>query len=270
MSWALWRRQVRTLAVQQLRRSIAPRRVAPLAVLAGMTICIALVRAVVYPDAARSQTSATTADFGQLFFFFLLRFVVFFGSADLFVKIFRGEILSRSLHYSLLAPVRREVLVTGKYLGGVLAAGIVLLPTTFVTFLLFYVPHLGRGVLSISGTQIIGQLAQYLLVVSLAIVAYGALFTLVGLTFRNPMVPALVFLGWEVLTPFLPPLLKALTVVHYLASLLPVPPAFGDFALLTRPVPDVLAATALAALAGALVTVSSLRARRLEITYSSD
>jgi hypothetical protein len=37
---------------------------------------------------------------------------------------------------------------------------------------------------------------------------------LAGLFFKNPMVPAVLFLGWEFLTPFLPTLLKAEEFTH--------------------------------------------------------
>ena len=44
--------------------------------------------------------------------------VIFFGCLGIFMNLFRGEVLDRSLHYYFLAPVRREVLVIGKYLAG--------------------------------------------------------------------------------------------------------------------------------------------------------
>ena len=37
------------------------------------------------------------------------------------MNLFRGEVVDRSLHYYFLAPVRREVLVVGKYLSGLIA-----------------------------------------------------------------------------------------------------------------------------------------------------
>ncbi len=37
------------------------------------------------------------------------------------MNLFRGEILDRSLHFYFLAPVRREVLMAGKFLAGLLA-----------------------------------------------------------------------------------------------------------------------------------------------------
>jgi hypothetical protein len=104
----------------------------------------------------------------------------------------------------------------------------------------------------------------------LACFAYGALFMLAGLYFKNPMVPAILFLGWEALTPFLPAFLKALSIVHYLVSFMPVPVTLGAFALLSRPVAWWLALPALFILASALVFIAARVARGLEVTYSAD
>jgi hypothetical protein len=116
----------------------------------------------------------------------------------------------------------------------------------------------------------IANLASYSLIVVLACCAYGALFMVAGLYFKNPMVPAVLFLGWETLTPFLPTFLKALSFVHYLVSFAPVPVSLGAFALLARPVPGWIALLALLLSSVALVLVASRVARRLEVTYSAD
>jgi hypothetical protein len=93
---------------------------------------------------------------------------------------------------------------------------------------------------------------------------------LAGLYFKNPMVPAVLFLGWETLTPFLPAFLKAFSIVHYLVSFMPVPVTLGAFALLSRPVAWWLALPALFILSSALVFIATRVARGLEVTYSAD
>src|ERR1700692_3007404 len=60
--------------------------------------------------------------FAGVFQFFYLRIAIFFGCVDIFMNLFRGEMIDKSLHYYLLAPVRREVLVAGKFLSGLVAA----------------------------------------------------------------------------------------------------------------------------------------------------
>jgi hypothetical protein len=84
------------------------------------------------------------------------------------------------------------------------------------------------------------------------------------------MVPAVLFLGWETLTPFLPTFLKVLSFVHYLVSFAPVPVSLGAFALLAKPVPWWIAFLALIVSSAALLFLASRVARRLEVTYSAD
>jgi len=268
--WPLWRRQGWTVARYELMRSVFSRRVVPVILLVGMPLSLAAMRVLFMPDSRRADLSHTTENFAQMFYFFQLRFIVFFACAVLFVKLFRGEILERSLHYNLLAPVRRDVLVVGKYVGGLLSAWLLLLGAVAGTFALFYLAHGGEGLRYLLSGAGLAQMAGYLWVAALACVAYGALFLLAGLYFKNPMVPAILFLGWEVATPFLPPLLKALSIVHYLGSLLPVPPVMGPLAVLSQPVAPWIAVAGLVVTAAILLILSVRKAKRLEVTYSAD
>ena len=264
------RLQVSTLAKSEIRRSLVSRRSLPVYVLVGMPFALMVLRALFMPPSMRADAIHATNEFAEVFHFFLLRFVVFFANALIFVRLFRGEMLEKSLHYTLLAPVPRNRLVWGKYLGGVLAASLVLIPTTALTYLLVYLPHGSAGIrLLLSGTGI-SQLASYELIVVLACIAYGALFMLAGLYFKNPMVPAILFLGWETLTPFLPNVLKFLSFIHYLVSFAPVPVGLGAFALLADPVPRWIALLSLLVSSAVLVYLAGRVARRLEVTYSAD
>ncbi len=266
----LRRLQVRTLAIAEVRRSLFSPRALPLFLLVGMPMVLMVLRALFMPQAQRANPTYATTEFAEVFNFFLLRFVVFFSNALIFVRLFRGEILEQSLHYSLLAPLPRRVLVIGKYLGGVMSAILVLVPATALTYALVYFPHGARGIAIMFSGAGLAQLASYLLIVTLACVAYGALFLLAGLFFKNPMVPAVLFLGWELLTPFLPQLLKYLSLVHYLVSFTPVPVTVAAFAILAQPVAWWAALAALAAATTVLVWLASRVANRLEISYSAD
>jgi ABC-type transport system involved in multi-copper enzyme maturation permease subunit len=264
------RRQVCTIAKHEVLRSLFNRRSIAVYLLVGMPLALMLLRALFMPGSARPHATIAANEFAEVFHFFLLRFVVFFANAMIFVRLFRGEILEKSLHYTLLAPLPRTVLVLGKYLGGVMSAALILVITTTLTYILVYLPHGPAGLqLLLSGTGI-ANLASYLLIVVLACFAYGALFMLAGLFFKNPMVPAVLFLGWETLTPFLPTFLKVLSFVHYLVSFTPVPVNLGAFALLARPVSWWIALVALLVSSAVLVFLASRVARRLEVTYSAD
>lgn len=266
----VWRSQIWTITKSEVRRTLFSRRSFAVYLLVAMPLALMVLRAIFMPDALRVNAADATTEFAEVFFFFILRFVVFFANAVIFVRLFRGEILERSLHFTLLAPIRRDVLVIGKYLGGVLSAALLLVPATVLTYLLVFLPHGRAGLTLMSSAVGLANLLAYLLIVILACFAYGALFMLAGLYFKNPMVPALIFLGWETLTPFLPALLKSLSFVHYLASFTPVPVSLGAFAILAKPVSWWVALLALLASSAILVFLASRAARHLEVTYSAE
>jgi ABC-type transport system involved in multi-copper enzyme maturation permease subunit len=265
------RRQVLTLAVFELGRSALSRRALVAWSLAAMPVFLALLRAIFLSDVERAARTSHITEFAPVFHYFQLRFIVFFGCAFLFVKLFRGEILERSFHYSLLAPVKRELLVLGKYLGGLLSALLVFVPTVIATQLLFAIPHGVQPTLRYLGSGGgLGHMASYVLVVVLACLGYGAVFMLAGLFFKNPMVPAILLLGWEILTPFLPTFLKVISLVHYLSSVAPVPVTAGPFALIAQPVAPWLAVLAVVAASAAFLALAAWKAKRLEISYASE
>src|ERR1700694_4757195 len=68
----------------------------------------------------RCDFGSDTTIFATAFQLFYLRLGVFFGCVGIFMNLFRGEVLDRSLHYYFLAPIRREVLLVGKFLAGVI------------------------------------------------------------------------------------------------------------------------------------------------------
>ena len=268
--WPLWRRQITVLATQEIGRSLFSKRSLAVYLLAAMPIVLGLLRSIFMSESERVHSNLSTTEFAQVYHFFLLRFIVFFSAALLFVKLFRGEILERSLHYQLLAPVRREVLAVGKYIGGLLASASILGVTVVLTMVLFYLPHGSSGMAHLTSSRGLGEVAAYFATTVLACAAYGALFLLAGLFFKNPMVPAVLFLGWEVLTPFLPGFLKLLSIIHYLGSMEPVPISQGPFALMAQPVPEWLAVTALVAISVGLLALGAWKTRGIEITYSTE
>jgi len=71
----------------------------------------------------------------------ILRTVVFFGCAWIFMNLFRGEMVDRSLHYYFSLGSTRDVLVVGKYLSGLVTAMILFVTVTVVSMLLLYLPH---------------------------------------------------------------------------------------------------------------------------------
>ena len=209
--------------------------------------------------------------FAGMFMFFYLRAGIFFGCMGIFANLFRGEMLEKTLHYYFLTPLRRETLVAGKYLAGLASTLLLWVGSVTICFLLIgrhfgpawsdYLWH-GPG---------LSQLGSYALVTALACVGYGAVFLMCGLFFKNPMISAAVVWVWENLNPFLPSLLKKISVIFYLKNLcpveVPVPPPFNTMVIDAEPTPFWIAVPGLLAVALILLAYSGISARQTEISY---
>ena len=211
------------------------------------------------------------AIFSVIYNTLILRTVIFFGCAWIFMNLFRGEIVDRSLHYYFLSAVRRDVLVTGKYLSGLVTSIILFTTVTVVCLSLLFFPHFfsasTRFFLDGAG---LGQLFTYIGITILACIGYGAFFLVVGLFFRNPIIPAMFLYGWEWLNFLLPPLLKKISVIHYLNSLVPVPLSEGPIAVAAEPTPAWISIPGLLIVTALVLFAASRRIRRMEISYGSD
>ncbi len=225
-------------------------------------------------------------DFGQdliifagVFQFFFLRVAVFFGCVFVFINLFRGEMLDKSLHYYFLAPVRREIVVLGKYLAGLVATVVVFGTSSALQSMvmnLHYDPAVLEQYLTSGGGW--RHAFSYVGVTALACAGYGSVFLASGIVLRNPLIPAVVIEIWESINGLLPSLLRKFSVIYYLKSLCPVdvpvdrsvPPPLALMALNVEPVAPFVAVLGLVAVAGALLLMASFKARRLEINYGSE
>jgi len=110
-----------------------------------------------------------------------------------------------------------------------------------------------------------------MLVAALACFGYGAVFLMCGLLYKNPLIPAAVVWVWENLNPFLPTLLKKISVIFYLKSLcpveVPVPPPLNLMVIDADPAPLWLAVPGLLAVALLLLAYTAISARHAEISY---
>jgi hypothetical protein len=217
--------------------------------------------------------------FAGVFQFFFLRLAVFFGCLGIFMNLFRGEVLDRSLHFYFLAPIRREVLMVGKFLAGLLATCVIFVTSELLQFVLFtwHFTSTARD-LYLYHNHGLAHAATYLGVTALACLGYGAFFLAAGMLFRNPILPAAAILIWEAINPFLPPLLKQFSVIYYLKSLCPVavptppgtPPLFAMLVSNPDPVSGVVAVLGLMTVALLALGASSLQIRRMEINYTTE
>ncbi len=216
--------------------------------------------------------------FAGIFQYFYLRLAIFFGCLGVFMNLFRGEMLDRTLHFWLLAPARREVLLAGKYAAGLIASVIIFAGGALLCFLVMMWPHdavevqaywLGAGP---------GHAFWYVMAAVLGCVGYGSLFLAAGLLLRNPILPAAILLAWENIINFLPEVMQKLSVLHYLQSLCPVPAPMDKNApaliqLLLSPAAPASHAGAilgLLALTAAVLLVAAIVIRRMQISYGTE
>jgi hypothetical protein len=266
---SLWLRQIGAIMRLDLKKNFFGKRSLLVYLLAAMPIGLLVLVEIVNP---LGRTSNQLFSIYSIFYnSMILRTVVFFGCAWIFMNLFRGEIVDRSLHYYFLSAVRREVLVAGKYLSGLLTSIVLFTTVTVVCMLLVffsrYYAESSRLFLDGPGMS---QLFWYVTITMLACVGYGAFFLVVGLFFRNPIIPALVLYGWEWINFLLPPLLKKISVIHYLNSLVPVPVSEGPFAVVAEPTPAWISIPGLLIVTALVLFLAGTRIRRMEVRYGSD
>lgn len=216
--------------------------------------------------------------FAGVFQSYYLRLAVFFGCVGIFVNLFRGEMLDKSLHFYLLTPVRREVLLAGKYTAGLLATVVIFTSSTALQWLALLWQFDHATVADFLASTGWGQFSSYLAVTALACVGYGSVFLAVGLLFRNPIVPTAVVLLWEGVNPFLPAALKKISMIHYLQSLCPVDATAdqnvpGLVHLLIAPVQPAsrsMAVLSIMLLTLVVLVIAARLSRRMEINYSTE
>ena len=158
---------------------------------------------------------AGPAIFGMMIWIFYLRFTVpvlgvFYGTS-----LIADEVEDKTITYLFTRPIPRGAVLAGKYLAYLACTVFVVLPSVMLVYLLI-VPM--RGSLGASFIDLVKDLV--LLGIGLGV--YGALFALVGSTFRRPLLVGLIFIfGWEQAALAFPGYLKKFTVAYYLQSLVP-------------------------------------------------
>jgi hypothetical protein len=270
--WSLWLRQIRAIFRLEIEKNFLGRRSILLYLLALIPIApLALLAPFTPPGREWQDFTQYNMIFAVYYGLLILRTIVFFGCAWIFMNLFRGDIVDRSLHFYFLSPVRREILVVSKYFSGLVTSIILFTGTTVICMLLLYVPHFpSESARFFFDGQGLGQLLTYAGITILACIGYGAFFLVVGLFFRNPIIPALVLYGWEWINFLLPPLLKKISVIHYLHSLTPIPVQEGPFAVVAEPTPAWIAVPSLIIVTILVLIAASYRIRHLEIRYGSD
>jgi ABC-type transport system involved in multi-copper enzyme maturation permease subunit len=273
--WGLYGSQVSILVRNEVRRNLFTRRRIWIYLLALLPVLMILAHLIFDRNSIDSaqieNDTQILAGIVQLYYF---RLGIFFACMAIFTWLFRGEMVERTLHYQFLVPVRREVLVVGKFLAGATIAIALFETAVLVCFYLMYSRFGSAGKSYVFDGPGLGQLGTYLLATALACIGYGAVFLALSLLFKNPIVPGVVIMGWEAIAPIFPAWAQRLSVTFYLKHLCPVSlPIRGPLAIFTivaEPVSPFIAVLGLLFLTIAILALSCFLIHRMEITYTAE
>lgn len=271
--WGLWWLQARRTTRIEVRRNLLSVRAWWIYFLAFVPTAIIFVHLLFNRHPASSINEDTSVLAGIVQFYYI-RLGIFFGCLGIFSRLIRGEMVERSLHFYLLAPVHREVLLLAKYAAGVFSAIVLFASAIVAAFALIYVAFGPAGYDFVFQGRGLTQLEGYLAIAVFGCLGYGAVFLLLSMIFRNPTPAAMLVWGWEVINPIMPSILQKISVASYLRHFMPITiPGDGIFALLTvqtQPVPAWVAALGVLFVTVVVLAYSCIKIRHLEIRYTTD
>jgi ABC-type transport system involved in multi-copper enzyme maturation permease subunit len=197
------------------------RRTVFMGLVTGVPVILAfVVRAADFLGASTWRVNNTamngSAIFALMIWAFYLRFSVpvlgaFYGTA-----LIADEVEDKTITFLFTRPISRSAVLFGKYLAYIVCTILVVLPSVVIVWLL--VAPLGGGNLA---TTFI-DLAKDLPILAAGLAVYGALFALVGSTFKRPLLTGLIFVfGFEPAVLVFPGYLKKFTVAYYIQGLVP-------------------------------------------------
>jgi hypothetical protein len=216
--------------------------------------------------------------FAGIFQYFYLRLAIFFGCLGMFMYLFSGEMSNRTLHYWFLAPVRRDVLLAGKYGAGLIAASVIFGGGALFAFTAMVWPHDPVELQSYWSAGGMAHAFWYAAAAVLGCIGYGSVFLAVGLYIRNPVIPAALLLAWEGINGILPEAVQRFSILYYLQSLCPVPAPMDNNAptlirLLAAPAAPAsrpAAVLGLLLLTALVLWIAGRAVRRMEISYGAE
>ena len=164
--WSLWWIQARRLTRIEIRRNLFTRRAWWIYFLAFIPAVIILIHLLIdsHSGPGMSDDTMVLAGVVQLYY---VRLGIFFGCLGIFSRLIRGEMIERSLHYYLLSPVRREVILLSKFFAGAVSAVVLFGAAMIADFVLMYAGYGAAGRDFMLHGPGLGQLEAYLLIVVL-------------------------------------------------------------------------------------------------------
>jgi len=271
--WHLWTSQLFAVLNIELKKNLLRRRSVWLYLVALAPVAPIGVHALLSPGGLHCNVEEDTHIMAAVFQFYL-HSGLFFGCMGLFTWLFRGEIVEKSLHYYFLSPIRREVLVVGKFLAGLVTSVLFFGASVFLSFVISYGHSGAAGRAFVFGGPGLGHLAGYMGTTVLACLGYGAVFLALSLIAKNPILPAILVLLWETFHAVFPAMLRKLSITFYLKQLTPVilPPdgLMALFTVVAEPVSPWIAVPGLLMLSLAVLVFAAYRIRTMEISYLAD
>ncbi len=169
--------------------------------------------------------------FGMMIWLLYVRIIVpvlgvFYGTA-----LIADEVDDKTITYLFTRPIPRRAVLIGKYLSYLACTTLLLLPSVVAVY--FLIVPINEGSIGRSFPLLVADLG----VLVAGLIAYGAVFALVGARLKRPLVLGLVFaFGWEPGVLLVPGYLKRATVAYYLQALLPheMPLDPGTIGVLTQ------------------------------------
>jgi ABC-2 type transport system permease protein len=152
--------------------------------------------------------------FGILIWALYLRVIVpvlgvFYGTS-----LIADEVEDKTITYLFTRPIRRSAILVGKYIAYLACTTLVVLPSIMIVYFLI-VPFVQ---VAASFRALVIDLG--LLAIGLA--AYGAVFALVGVIIKRPLIAGLIFaFGWEQVALVIPGSVRRFTLMYYLQALVP-------------------------------------------------
>jgi ABC-type transport system involved in multi-copper enzyme maturation permease subunit len=215
-----FRKAARAVFDLSLEGMVWTRRSVLMAALVGMPVLFGVLYRIVLASNAKVQPVTPPDLYAVIVAVYWIRNVLPLAALFYATALVADEVEGKTLTYLVTRPLTRASIFAGKFAAYLVTTLTLALPAAVLTFFLILS---ARGASAVG--QAVGDLVRDLAVMALALLVYGALFALLGVLLKRPVIPGLMFLyGWELMA-HLPGYLPRLTITAWLRSLVTHRPA---------------------------------------------
>jgi ABC-2 type transport system permease protein len=155
--------------------------------------------------------------FGTLMSTAVIHFLVVFVTLFYGTALISEEVEGKTLTYLFTRPIPKPILMIGKFLALAWISSVLIIPTILISYGVLYLHSDMTKFL-----EDVAILGRDLAIVLLAILAYGAFFSLLGAWLKHAILAGLIYaFGWEGIISYLPGFTRKLTITHYIQSIFP-------------------------------------------------